>query len=303
VSGRRVAVTGSTGFIGTALVQALRANGDEVVRVVRSAGSPPDGPTAVWDIEAGTIDAAALEGVDAVVHLAGEGIAEKRWTDEQKRRILESRTKGTTLLTRTLAALSSKPAVLVSGSAVGYYGDRGDEVCTEASGPGTGFLSDVVVAWEAAAAPAAAAGIRTVFARTGVVLDGEGGMLGKTGLLFKLGLGGRLGSGRQWVSWISLVDEVAAIRFLIDREVEGPVNLTGPAPVTNQELTKATGAVLHRPTFLAVPRFAPALLLGKELADALLFTGQRVEPTVLEREGFEFHDRDITAAITTALGR
>ncbi len=303
MAGRRVAVTGSSGFIGTALVKALKADGDEVVRVVRSASSPADGPTAVWDIEAGTIDAAALEGVDAVVHLAGEGIAEKRWTDEQKRRILESRTKGTSLLVRTLADLSTKPAVLVSGSAVGFYGDRGDEVCTEASGPGSGFLSDLVVAWEAAAAPAAAAGIRTVFARTGIVLDGDGGILGKTGLLYKLGLGGRLGSGRQWMSWISLVDEVAAIRFLMGSDVEGPVNLTGPAPVTNAEFTKALGAVLHRPTFLAVPRFAPALLLGKELADALLFTGQRVEPTVLQGAGFEFHDRDVSAAITTALGR
>ncbi|MBA2282220.1 MAG: TIGR01777 family protein [Acidimicrobiia bacterium] len=304
MAARRIAITGSSGLIGGALARALDADGDEVVRVVRPGSSSAGGAVARWDVEAGTIDAAALEGLDAVVHLAGEGIAEKRWNDEQKRRILESRTKGTTLLARTLAELSAPPKVLVSGSAIGYYGDRGDEVLDETSGPGKGFLSDLVVAWEAAAQPAADAGIRTAFIRTGIVLDGDGGILGKTGVLYKLGLGGRLGSGRQWMSWVSLTDQVAAIRFIIERDgLEGPVNVTGPAPVTNAEFTKAVGAVVHRPTFLAVPRFAPALLVGKELAENLLFASQRVQPTVLEREGIPFEHREVTAAVRSALGR
>jgi uncharacterized protein len=290
----RVAVTGSSGFLGSRLVADLTAAGHDVVRVRRPQ---------TWDPDAGTIDAAALEGIDAAVHLAGEGIAEKRWDGEQKRRILESRTKGTALLARTLASLDRPPAVLLSGSAMGVYGDRGDEVLTEASAPGDGFLPDVCRAWEAAARPAVDAGIRTAFLRTGLVLDRRGGALGKMLPLFKLGVGGRLGNGRQWWSWISLDDWVGAVRFLLDHDVAGPVNLTGPAPVTNAEFTKALGTVVRRPTALPVPSFGPRLLLGKELAHELLFTSLRVEPQVLEQAGYAFQHRDVTSALRAVVHR
>ena len=289
----RVAVTGSSGFLGSRLVADLTAAGHDVVRVRRPQ---------TWDPDGGTIDAAALEGIDAAVHLAGEGIAEKRWDDEQKRRILESRTKGTTLLARTLASLDRPPTVLLSGSAMGVYGDRGDEILTEDSAPGDGFLPDVCRAWEAAAQPAIDAGVRTAFLRTGLVLDRGGGALAKMLPLFKLGVGGRLGSGRQWWSWISLDDWVGAVLFLLDADVAGPVNLTGPAPVTNAEFTKALGSVVRRPTALPVPAFGPRLLLGKELAHDLLFTSLRVEPRVLEGAGYAFRHRDVTSALRTVLG-
>jgi len=295
----RIAISGSSGLIGSALVRSLEADGHSVLRIVRSGGGPG---TVRWDIDAGLLDAAGLEGLDGVVHLAGEGIAEKRWTDEQKRKIRESRTKGTTLLAETLASLSAKPAALVSGSAIGFYGDRGDEQLTEASGPGAGFLSDVVVAWEAAAAPAEAAGIRLAKIRTGIVLDAHGGVLERLVRLGRFGLLGTLGSGRQWMSWISLADEVRAIRFLLDREIAGPVNLTAPTPVTNAAFTKAVGRALRRPTFLPIPRFGPKLLVGSELASALLFEGQRVLPGVLESAGFEFQDPGLEAALGVMLG-
>jgi uncharacterized protein (TIGR01777 family) len=294
----RYAVTGSTGLIGRALVASLEADRHEVVRLVRP-GTASSG--ARWDPEAGTIEAGELEGLDGVVHLAGEGIAGKRWTDEQKRRIIESRRAGTSLLARTLAELESKPPVLVSGSAIGFYGDRGDEVLTEASAPGRGFLTEIVEAWEAAAQPAVDAGIRTVFLRTGIVLAGDGGVLGKLKLLFRLGLGGKLGSGRQWMSPISIADEVAVIRFLLDGSLAGPVNAVAPHPVTNAEFTKAIGAAVHRPTFLAVPRFGPRLLLGRELADNLLFVSQRVEPRALLDAGFEFRHPTIASQVGFAL--
>ena len=290
----RVAVTGSSGFLGSRLVADLTAAGHDVVRVRRPQ---------TWDPDAGTIDAAAFEGVDAAVHLAGEGIAEKRWDEEQKRRILESRTKGTALLARTLASLDRPPAVLLSGSAMGVYGDRGDEVLTETSALGDGFLPDVCRAWEAAAQPAIDAGIRTAFLRTGLVLDRQGGALAKMLPLFKLGVGGRLGSGRQWWSWISLDDWVGAVLHLLGADVAGPVNLTGPAPVTNAEFTKALGNVVRRPTALPVPAFGPRLLLGKELAHELLFTSLRVEPRVLEQAGYAFQHRDVTSALRAVLAR
>jgi uncharacterized protein len=268
-----------------------------VVQVVRD----PSRAGVVWDPEGGTIDAAALEGVDAVVNLAGEPIGARRWSDEQKRRILDSRVQGTGLLARTLAALDRPPAVLVSGSAVGFYGDRGDEVLHESSPPGDDFLSEVVQAWEAAADPAEEAGIRVPRIRTGIVLDADEGALAKMLPLFRFGLGGRFGSGRQWWSWISIVDEVRAIRFLIDGDVRGPVNLVAPSPVTNGELAKALGRVMRRPALLPVPSFGPKLLLGGELADALLFSGQRAEPQVLTAAGFEFRHPDIDAALRAVL--
>ncbi len=297
-----IAITGSTGLIGTALARSLRADGHRVIPVVRSASTP--GTEAVrWDPSAGTIDAAGLEGLDGVVHLAGEGIASGRWTDAQRQRIRSSREQGTQLLATTLAGLERPPAVLVSGSAIGYYGDRGDEVLTEASAPGSDFLADVCLAWEGATAPASDAGIRTVHLRTGIVLDPDGGALGKQLLPFKLGLGAKAGSGRQWMSWITLHDEVRAIRFALEGEVSGALNLTAPNPVTNAAFTDAVGDALHRPTFLTIPRFAtraPAGIGG--LVESLLFSSARVEPAALVAAGFTFDHPDLPGALQAVLG-
>ena len=282
----KVAVTGSHGLIGSALVAQCEREGHDVIRLVRGA---PQGPGEVrWDPEAGTVDGPALEGVDAVVNLAGEGVAEKRWTPAQKARIRDSRVRGTTALAEALAALASKPAVLVNGSAVGYYGERGDTVLAEDARPGECFLADVVVEWEAATAPAADAGIRVVCARTGIVLSRRGGALKRQLPLFRAGLGGRLGSGKFWMSWISITDEVNALMHAIDTpSLSGPVNLVSPHPVTNAELTKALARALHRPAFLTVPPFALNLALGGELTENLL-ASQRVRPTKLEASGFAF---------------
>jgi uncharacterized protein len=296
-----VAVTGSSGLIGTALVEELRRHCHAVRRLVRSPTGRPD--EVRWDPGSGTIDTGGLAGVDAVVHLAGEGIAERRWSDEQKRRIRESRTSGTDLLARTAAALDPRPAVLLSASAVGYYGDRGDDELTEDSPPGTGFLPELVQAWEASTAAAVDAGIRTVCFRTGIVLAAGGGALARQLPLFKLGLGGRLGSGRQWLAWISLTDEVGALRHLLSADVAGPVNLTGPAPVTNAELTAALGRVLHRPARLPVPRFGPALLLGREAAEAVVFASAKVLPRRLQASGYDFRHATVEAALRHELGR
>ena len=294
----RIAITGSSGLIGSALIRSLEADGHTAVPVVRGGGVPG---SIRWDIDAGEIDTAGLEGLDGVVHLAGEGIGEKRWTDEQKQRILESRTKGTALLVGALGSLDATPPVLVSGSAIGYYGDRGDEQLTEASGPGAGFLSDLCQAWEGAAAPAASAGIRVATIRTGIVLAPHGGALERLAKLTRFGVLGKLGSGKQWMSWISLADEVGAIRFLLERDVAGPVNLTAPAPVTNAVFTKAIGRVLKRPTFMPIPRFGPNLVIGSELAQALLYDGQRVLPEVLTEAGYEFQHTDLETTLTELL--
>jgi len=296
----RIAVTGSSGFIGSELVRSLRADGHDVVRIVRSDDGASD--TARWDIDAGEIDAGALEGLDGAVHLAGEGIGEKRWTREQKRRILESRTRGTTLLATTLAGLDAPPPVLVSGSAIGYYGDRGDEVLSEASGPGSGFLTEVVLAWEAATAPAREAGIRVAAARSGIVLHPDGGVLQRLARLARFGLLGTLGSGHQWMSWITREDQVRALRHLLDHPLAGPVNLTAPEPATNETFTKALGRVLHRPTFLPIPSFGPKALLGSELADSLLYEGQRVRPVRLLESGFDFTQPALEPALRDMLG-
>jgi len=293
-----VAVTGSSGLIGTALVDALGAAGHRVVRVVRGA---PTGDAIAWDPKAGAIDGAGLEGVGAVVHLAGAGIGDRRWNDAYKREIVESRVQGTGLLARTLAGLARPPAVLVSASAIGWYGDRGDEVLDETSGPGTGFFPDVCRQWEAAADPARAAGIRVAHPRSGIVLTPKGGALKKELPLFKLGLGGRFGSGRQWQSWIALDDEIAAILHLIASDLAGPVNLTAPTPVTNAELTKTLGSVLHRPTVVPVPSFGPKLLLGPELASVVLYEGQRVMPEVLLASGFTFSQPTLEGALRSML--
>ncbi len=295
-----IAVTGSTGLIGTRLVRALEGDGHRVLRMVRPDSVSAGSDTAAWDPARGTIDDGALEGIDAVVHLAGVSIADSRWTDDQKGRIMRSRTAGTTLLADTLARLSSAPAVLLSGSAIGYYGDHGDTTIDEAVGPGDDFPARVCIQWEACAAPAASAGIRVAFLRTGIVQATEGGALAKQLPFFKLGLGGKVGSGRQWVSWISIDDEVRAIQFLLDHDVAGPVNLVAPEPVTNAEYTRTLGRVLHRPTTI-LPITGPRLLYGRELADSLLLTSQRVVPSALTAAGFEFTHPDLRGALEDLL--
>lgn len=297
----RVAITGASGLIGTALGAALRADGHEVVAVSRRPGGPGD---VRWDPAAGSIDASGLAGVDAVVHLAGANIGAKRWSAATKREVRESRVHGTDLLARTLAELDPPPKVLLSGSAIGYYGDTGGQDVTEASPPGDDFFARLAVDWEAAARPAVEAGIRTAFLRTAMVLSGQGGALGRMLPLFRLGLGGRLGSGRQWWSWISIDDQVGAIRFLLERgDIEGPVNLAAPDPVTNAEMSRALGRALHRPAVVPVPAFGPRLLLGRELADGLVFLSQRIRPAVLTKAGYEFRHPDLDAALAAVLAR
>jgi len=296
----KIAITGATGLIGSALAASLTSEGHSVLPVVRRPVA--DGELAVrWDPTAGTIDTKALEGVDAVVHLAGAGIGDKRWSDSYKREILDSRVRGTDLIARTIASLDQKPAVLVSGSAIGFYGDTGDAVVDESAPAGKDFLATVCVDWEAAAAPAADAGIRVALLRTGIVLSPAGGALTKMLPLFKLGVGGKMGSGRQWWSWISLADEIGVIRWLLDNNVSGPINATAPNALTNAQFTKALGSALHRPAVLPVPSFGPKLLLGSELASALLFTSQHVAPQVLKNRGFRFQHPTIEQAFAAIL--
>src|SRR5438105_8269515 len=299
--GLKVIVTGSHGLIGSELTTTLQRAGDAVTRLVRSVAGPGE---AAWDIHASTIDAAALEGHDAAVHLAGAGLGDHRWSDAYKREVRDSRTRGTALLCETLAKLERPPRVLVSGSAIGWYGDRGDEELSEASGPGRGFLASVVKDWEAATEAASDAGIRVVRLRSGVVLSRKGGALKKQLLPFKLGVGGKLGSGKQWLSWIALDDEIAAILHLIRREtLRGPVNATAPNPVTNAEFTEALGAVLHRPTVATVPRFALGAVFGRQMADEMLLAGQRVLPRALEASGFRFGFPRVDEALRAMLAR
>jgi len=296
----RIAITGSTGLIGTALGSSLQASGHQIVPIVR--GTP--GPDTIgWDPAAGLLDPTRLSGIDAVVHLAGAGIGDHRWTDDYKREIRESRVRSTNLLSEALAAIDDGPKILLSGSAIGIYGNRADDELDETSASGSGFLASVCEDWEAATAMAGAAGVRVVHLRTGIVLSAKGGALRKQLPLFKFGLGGRLGSGRQWQSWISITDEVAAIEHLLGSEISGAVNLTAPNPVTNAEFTTTLGKVLRRPTVLPIPSFGPRLLLGAELADNLLFQGQRVLPRALEADGFAFAHPDLDTALRAVLGR
>jgi hypothetical protein len=295
----KVIVTGSHGLIGGELVARLTHAGHQVTRLVRGQAGPAE---ARWDPAAGTIETEKLEAHDAVVHLAGVGIGDHRWTDDHKRAVLDSRVQGTSLLARTLAGLSAPPKVLVSGSAVGFYGDRGDEELTETSPAGTGFLAEVVEAWEAVAAPAADAGIRVVRSRTGVVLTSKGGALKRQLLPFKLGLGGRLGTGRQWLSWVSLKDEVAALMHVIaSDQLAGPVNLTSPEPVTNGEFTTTLARVLHRPALLPVPTPALHALFGREMVKEMMLSGQRVLPAALQSSGFEFSHPGLEDALRHSL--
>ncbi len=296
----RYAISGSTGLIGEALIAALNSDGHRIQRLTRDP-SRARGDDVVWDVAAGTIEATKLEGVDVVVHLAGEPIGANRWTDETRRRIHDSRVEGTGLLARTLAALDTPPRVFLSSSAVGFYGDRGDEVLTEDSGPGDDFLAEVCVAWEAAAQPAIDAGIRTIHPRTGVVIAENGPLIDKIDLPFRLGVGGRVGNGRQYVPWISLVDEVRALRFLAEHpELSGPVNLVGPEPATNRQLTKALGQVLRRPTVFPIPPVAIRMLYG-EMGVTLATVSNRVLPARLTEAGFDFTHTTLVAALEAAL--
>ena len=298
----RVLVSGSSGLIGSAVVARLRDRGDEVVRLVRRA---PTGADEVrWDPAAGQLDAAALGRIDGIVHLAGEGIGEKRWSEAQKRKILDSRVQGTRLLAETAAALDPKPSVFVCGSAIGFYGLRGDEILTEESATGTGFLADVVRQWEAQTAAAESAGIRTVHLRTGIVLSPTGGALGRLLPLIRLGVGGKLGSGKQWWSWISLEDEVRLVLHCLDTDsLRGPVNACAPEPATNEQVVRALGKAAHRPTVLPVPKFALSIVMGGELTDEVIMAGQRALPKVAEASGFTFTHRDLDAAARAALAK
>ena len=298
----RVLVTGSSGLIGRELVAELGRQGHEVTRLVRRPAATAG--EASWDPSAGTIEADKLEGHAAAVHLAGAGIGDHRWSDDHKRAVLDSRVQGSGLLARTLAGLDQPPAVLISGSAVGYYGYESDQPMTETSPKGRGFLADVVAAWEEAAAPAQEAGIRTVRIRSGVVLTAKGGALRKQLLPFKLGIGGRLGDGEQWLSWISLDDEVAAIIHLLTSEsTQGPVNVTSPQPVTNKEFTATLGRVLKRPTFMPVPTPALHALFGTEMTKEMLLGGQKVLPAKLEESGYTFAHPILEEALRHTLGR
>ncbi len=295
-----VVVSGASGLIGTALCAELERTGHRAIpllRVSRAGGLR-------WDPEQGIIEAAGLEGVDAVVHLAGAPIAGSKWTPAQKARILESRTKGTALLADTLAGLQQRPKVMVSASAIGYYGNRGDEIITEESDRGAGYLADVVEQWEQVAHPASDAGIRVVHPRTGIVLSPKGGVLQQLLLPFKLGLGGKQGPGTQYMSWISIDDEVGALIELVNNgELVGPVNLTAPNPVTNAEFARTLGTVLGRPTVLPTPMLPLKLRFGPELVQSLLLDGQRVLPARLQAAGYEFRAPDLEGALRSLLGK
>jgi uncharacterized protein (TIGR01777 family) len=296
----RIAITGASGLVGTALSARLRADGHQVVPVVRRA---PSANEIGWSIEEARIDAGAFDDIDAVVHLAGAGIGDHRWSDDYKQQILSSRTIGTKLVVQAIAEASTPPSVLLSGSAIGYYGSSATATFDEGSAAGDGFLADVCVAWEAAAEPAAQATTRVALLRTGIVLSAQGGALKKQLPLFKFGLGGKMGAGDQWQSWIHIDDEVSAIVHLLSGDTSGPVNLTAPTPVTQAEFADTLGTVLGRPTFLPIPKFGPKLLLGGELADNLLFSGQRVLPTVLQTNGFEFAHPTLDGALRDLVGK
>lgn len=300
----KIAITGASGLIGTRLVPALLADGHDLTVFTRPSSrdaSVPEGTRrATWDPSAGVIEADAVDGQDAVIHLAGVGIADSRWTPAQKDRILSSRTEGTGLIARTIRDASTPPPVLLSASAIGYYGDQGDRIVDESGPAGDDFTARVCIEWEGAAQPAIDAGTRVTFVRTGIVQSTEGGALAKQLPFFKLGLGGKVGSGRQYVSWISIVDEIRAIQFLLEHDVPGPVNLTAPEPVTNATYTKALGRAVHRPTTI-LPITGPRLLYGRELADTLLLTSARVVPAALLDAGFEFRFPELDAALADLL--
>ena len=301
VGSRRVVITGATGLIGSALVPALTTRGFDVRRMTRSAQLRRAGDIH-WDPDAGVLDAAALEGCEVVIHLAGEGIAH-RWTAERKRRIRTSRVQGTRLLAETLAKLQRRPQLLISMSAVGYYGNRGDELLTEESSSGNDWLSEIGREWENAASPARDAGIRVVHPRMGIVISRRGGALGRMLPFFRLGVGGPLGSGRQWMSWIAMTDVIAAMVHVIETpSLTGAVNFVAPNAVRNEQFAEILGEVLHRPAFIPVPAFALKLVFG-EMAKSTLLASQRVQPHNLIASGFRFPHENLDDAFRHELAK
>ena len=297
----KIAITGSSGFIGSALVRALEARGDEIVRVVRGGAAGPG--RVPWDPERGDLEPRSLEGVDAAVNLAGEPIGKRRWTARQKAKILNGRVRGTEALARSLASLSPHPRVLVSASAMGYYGERGDEILTENSSSGTGFLPSVCRRWEAATSTASDEGIRVAHLRTGLVLDPSGSLLKRVLLPFRVGVGGRLGDGTQWMSWITRADHIRAILHLLDDDTaSGAFNVSSPDPVRNAEFTRTLARVLHRPAVFPIPLALIAIPYGRELASDLL-SSTRMAPGRLEATGFRFEATELEPALRALLAR
>ena len=295
----KILISGSSGLIGRALTAALEGDGRATAALVRPSSASSDGVR--WDPDAGTIDAAALEGFDAVIHLAGENIADRRWTDARKARIRDSRVRGTSLLADALAGLDRKPRAMLCASAAGYYGDRGSETLSDGAASGAGFLAETTREWEEAAKPAADAGIRVVNLRIGIVLSPSGGMLKRVLPIFRMGLGGRLGDGSQYMSWAAMPDLTRAIAWTLERDdIAGGVNVSSPFPITNAEFTRALGKALNRPAIFAVPAFALRLAQG-ELADAVL-SSVRMSPDRLLASGFEFRYADIESALKWAVG-
>lgn len=296
----KILITGASGLIGTALQKSFAEKGYEMLPASRS--EPKKAHEIQWTVNDGFAESQRLERLDAVVHLAGESISGLRWTDEKKKAIRDSRVLGTRNVVEAISKLKKKPKVLVAASALGYYGERGDEAMTESDSPGDTFLAEVAKDWEAESRRAEDAGIRTVLLRTGIVLSKDGGALGTMLLPFKMGVGGVVGSGKQWMSWISLDDHIAAINFAIENEnLRGAVNAVSPNPVTNEEFTKTMGAVLYRPTFIPLPEFAVSMLLG-EMGDALLLTSTKVLPKRLEDAGFQFQYPELKPALEHAVG-
>ena len=295
----RILISGSHGLVGTALINSLEAEGHEIFRLVRR--YPESEAEIEWSPDRYSIALARIEGFDAVVNLAGESIAEGRWTDEKKRRIRESRVKGTKLLGDALANLASPPKTFICASAIGYYGNRGDEILSETSAPGDDFLAQVCVEWEKATGLATEKGIRVVNARFGVILDANGGALKKMLPPFRMGVGGKIGSGKQWMSWIALADVVGALNFAVVTEsLRGPINFVAPNPVTNAEFTRTLGKVLSRPTLFPIPAFAVRLLFG-EMGEALLLGGQRVTPERLKSTGYQFQYSQLEPGLAAIL--
>jgi uncharacterized protein len=294
MASKRIVMTGGTGALGSALTARLQARGDEVVAIRRGPG--PD----QWEPSAGLLDPGLLEGAAAVVNFNGIGLGDTRWTEERKRALVSSRVDPTSLLAETMAQMDAPPPVFVSASAVGIYGDTGDEVADESYPPGDDFLAQLCLQWEQAAAPAADAGVRVVHPRTGITIHRGEGALARMTLPFKLGIGGRIGDGQQWWSWISIRDALRAYEHLIDTDIAGPVNLVSPNPVTNEQFTKAFGAVLHRPTVIPTPKLALKILLGRELAESVGYGSTRASARKLIDSGFDFTSETVEVALQEA---